>query len=106
MNDILFAQLSTLGSSLILLFGITLLWRKSLHAYTDAFQWQSAALTIMFVIIGYFGHDPELYVVAVFLFILKVLILPRYLERMEKRFGDQRESEPYVNTVSSLILSG
>ncbi len=89
MNDSLFSQLSTLGSSVVLLFGITLLWRKSLHAYTSVFQWQSAALTVMFVIIGYFGHDPELYFVAAVLFVLKVLILPRYLERMEKRFGDR-----------------
>ncbi len=106
MNEPLFSQLSTLGSSVILLFGITLLWRKSLHAYTDSFKWQSVALTIIFVIIGYFGHDPELYVVAVVLFILKVLIMPHYLERMEKRFGDQREMQPYVNIASSLILAG
>jgi hydrogenase-4 component E len=104
--DNLFSQLSTLGSSLILLFGIALLWRKSLHAYVTTFQWQSAALTVMFVIIGYFGHDPELYVVAVVLFVLKVLILPHYLERMEKRFGGQSESQPYVNIVTSLTLSG
>lgn len=104
--DHLFSQLSTLGSSLILLIGITLLWRKSLRAYTDAFQWQSVVLTVMFVMIGYFGHDPELYIVAAFLFVLKVLILPRYLERMEKRFGDHRESQPHVNIVTSLMVSG
>ena len=104
--DNLFSQLSTLGSSLILLFGITLLWRKNLTAYTEAFKWQSLALTIMFVMVGYFGHDPELYVVAAFLFILKVLILPRYLERMKKEVGDDRESQPYVNIVTSLVGSG
>ncbi len=106
MNDALFSQLSTLGSSVALLFGITLLWRRSLHAYTDAFQWQSAVLAAMFVMIGYFGHDPELYFVAVFFFGLKAIILPRYLERMEKRFGGQRESQPYVNVATSLILAG
>jgi len=106
MNDTLFSQLSTLGSSVALLFGITLLWRRSLHAYTDAFQWQSAVLAAMFIMIGYFGHDPELYFVAVFFFGLKVIILPRYLERMEKRFGGQRESQPYVNVATSLILAG
>ncbi|MBI5291228.1 MAG: hypothetical protein HY872_05050 [Chloroflexi bacterium] len=106
MNDSLFSQLSTLGSSVVLLFGITLLWRRSLRAYTGAFQWQSAVLAAMFVIIGYFGHDPELYFVAVFFGILKVFILPRYLERMEKRFGGQRESQPYVNVATSLILAG
>lgn len=106
MNDALFSQLSTLGSSVVLLFGITLLWRRSLRAYTDAFQWQSAVLAAMFAMIGYFGHDPELYFVAVFFFGLKVIILPRYLERMEKRFGGQRESQPYVNVATSLILAG
>ncbi len=106
MNNPLFAQLSTLGSSIILMFGIGLLWRKSLHAYTESFRWQSLVLTIMFLIIGYFGDDHELYVVAVVLFILKVLVIPYYLNRMEKRFGDQRELQPYVNVASSLILAG
>jgi hydrogenase-4 component E len=106
MNDALFSQLSTLGSSVVLLFGITLLWRRSLRAYTDAFQWQSVVLAAMFAMIGYFGHDPELYFVAVFFFGLKVIILPRYLGRMEKRFGGQRESQPYVNVATSLILAG
>jgi hydrogenase-4 component E len=106
MNDALFSQLSTLGSSLALLFGITLLWRRSLRAYTIAFQWQSAALAVLFVLIGYFGQDPELYFVAVFFFALKVFILPRYLQRMEERFGGERESHPYINIATSLILAG
>src|SRR6266852_7455393 len=79
MNDVLFAQLSNLGSSLMLLLGIALLWRRSLRASVSAFQWQSAALTAMFLIVGYFGHDPELRYVADVLFALKVIIIPRYL---------------------------
>jgi hydrogenase-4 component E len=106
MTNPLFSQLSTLGSSIILMFGIGLLWRKSLHAYTNAFKWQSAALTSMFLVIAYFGKDPELYIVAAFLFVLKVILMPSYLERMEKRFGDHRESQPYVNVAASLILAG
>jgi hydrogenase-4 component E len=106
MNDaVLFSQLATLGSSVVLLFGITLLWRKSLQAYTAAFQWQSVVLSGLFVIIGYFGHDAELYFVAAVLFVLKVLILPRYLGRLEQRFGGEREVQPYVNVVTSLIIS-
>jgi hydrogenase-4 component E len=106
MNDILFAQLSNLGSSLMLLFGIALLWRRSLRASATAFQWQSAALTAMFIIVGYFGHDPELYFVAVALFALKVIIIPRYLTRLEKQVGGQRELYPYVNVGTSLVGSG
>src|SRR6266545_8380 len=58
MNDALFAQLSTLGASLVLLFGIILLWRRSLHAYVAAFRWQSAVLAALFVMVGYFGTRP------------------------------------------------
>ena len=106
MNDILFSQLSTFGSSVVLLFGIALLWRKSLHAYTVVFQWQSVMLALLLLVIGYFGHDVELYFVAVILFVLKVLILPRYLGKLEQRFGGERESQPYVNVATSLIASG
>jgi hydrogenase-4 component E len=88
------------------LFGIILLWRRSLHAYIDAFRWQSTVLVAMFVMIGYFGQAPELYFVAAFFFLLKVLILPRYLERLEKRFGGEREAQPYVNVATSLVLAG
>lgn len=106
MNNTLFSQLSTLVSSIILMFGIGLLWRKSLHAYVEAFKWQSIALTVMFIIVGYFGNDPELYVVAFFIFIVKALIIQASLKRMEKRFGDQRELQPYVNVATSLIMAG
>jgi len=106
MNDTLFSLLSTVGSSIVLLFGIMLLWRRSLRAYIDAFQWQSVVLTAMFVMIGYFGQDPGLYLVAVVLFVLKVLILPHYLKRMENRFEGQREAKPYVNVATSLVLTG
>jgi hydrogenase-4 component E len=106
MNDALFAQLSTLGASLVLLFGIILLWRRSLHAYVVAFRWQSAVLAAMFVMVGYFGNDPELYFVAAFFLALKVIVIPRYLDRLEKQVGAERESQPYVNIATSLIIAG
>lgn len=106
MHDELFAQVATLGSSVALLFGITLLWRRSLKAYISAFRWQSGALSVLLVAIGYFGDDPELYGVAVVFAALKVVTLPLYLKRMEQRLGSEREIRPYVNIPTSLILAG
>ena len=106
MGTAFFAQLATLMSSIVLLFGITLLWRRSLHAYIDAFRWQSVVLTVLFVLIGYYSDDPELYFVAVFFFILKVIILPIYLHRLQKQVGAEGEIQPYVNVATSLILAG
>ena len=71
MSNPVFSQLSTLGSSLVLIFGIFLLWRRSLSSYISAFRWQSIILAGILALIGYFGHDPELYFVAGFMFILK-----------------------------------
>lgn len=106
MNPALFAQIATLMSSVALLLGVALLWRRSLQAYIDAFRWQSAVLAVLFVIIGYFGDDPELYFVAIFFVVLKVIILPIYLQRLQRQVGAEGEIEPYVNVATSLILAG
>lgn len=106
MDDSVFSQLSTLGSSIVLIFGILLLWRRSVSAYISAFRWQSAVLALVLAMIGYFGRDPELYIVAAFSFLLKAVLLPHYLERMRSRLEVTRETEPYVNHTSSLILAG
>lgn len=105
-SDPVFSQLSTLGSSIVLIFGVLLLWRQSLEAYISSFRWQSIVLAGILVMIGYFGDDPELYAVAAVMFVLKGLILPYYLNRMRVRLGVTRETEPYVNNATSLILAG
>lgn len=106
MRATLFSQLATLGSSIVLLFGIVLLCRRSLHAYVDAFRWQSLVLAALSVLVGYFGDAPELYLVAVVFFALKVIFIPRYLERLAIRVGTGREIEPFVNTATSLVIAG
>ncbi len=106
MSATLFGQLATLLASVALLVGITLLWRRSLHAYIAAFRWQSAVLSLLFVLIGTFTQDPELYFVAAFFFALKVLVLPIYLQRLQQRVGAEGEIQPYINVATSLILAG
>jgi hydrogenase-4 component E len=106
MSETLFSQLSTLGSSIVLIFGILVLWRRSIAAYISAFRWQSAVLAGVLALVGYFGNDPELYFVAGFTFLIKAVVLPHYLEKMRSRLQVTRETEPYVNNATSLILAG
>lgn len=106
MSNTVFSQLSTLGSSLVLIFGILLLWRRSLSSYIGSFRWQSIILAGILALIGYFGHDPELYFVAGFMFILKGIIMPFYLDRMRNNLKLTREINPYVNNATSIILAG
>jgi len=101
-----FSQLCVLGSSLVLLSGLILLWRRSVTAYISAFIWQSIVLALVTAIVAHFGNDHELYLVAAGLFLLKGVAIPRLLKQMERRFPAERELEPYVNTATSLLISG
>ena len=104
--DSLFSQLCVLGSSLALISGLILLWRRGVPAYISAFTWQSWVITAVTVTVAWFGDDHELYWVAAALFVLKGLVIPRLLKRMERKFAAERELEPYVNTATSLVVSG
>lgn len=106
MSDTVFSQLTTLGSSIVLIFGILLLWRRNVTSYISSFRWQSVVLAGILAMIGYFGQDTELYFVAIFMFILKALILPYYLDRMRIDLKVTREIEPYINNATSVILAG
>lgn len=105
-HDALFAQLATLSASVALLFGIALLWRRSLSAYIKAFRRQSLVLAAAFALIGYFGRDHGLYLIALVLLVLKGFIIPWYLNRLQAQVGAEREAQPYVNIATSLIVAG
>jgi hydrogenase-4 component E len=104
--DSLFSQLCVLGSSLILLGGLIVPWRRRVRAYISAFAAQSIVLAGLTALVGWFGHARELYWVAALLLLLKGLCIPALLRRMEARFGAERELAPYVNTATSLLVSG
>ena len=101
-----FSQVSVLGASGVLLCGLILLWRRGAGAYISAFAWQSAILAGLTAAIGYFGNDAQLYAVAALLFAIKAVAIPRLLRRLAARFTVGRESAPFVNTGTSLVVSG
>jgi hydrogenase-4 component E len=102
----LFSQLVTLGSSAMLLTALIVLWRKGIYAYIAAYRWQSWLLAALTAVIGYFGNDRQLYVVAAALFLVKGLAIPALLRTMKRRVGIQPQIEPYVNTQTSLLVAG
>ena len=103
--EAIFSQLAVVFSSAVLLCGVILLWRRSVGAYVTSFRWQSIALAALTAVVGYFGGDRNLYWVAAFLLAIKAIAIPRLLREMEGRFGALRETEPYVNTATSLLAS-
>jgi hydrogenase-4 component E len=99
-------QASVLASSLVLLLGLSLLWRRGSPAHIAAFQLQSVALGALAALIGWVAGHGELYVVAALFVLVKGVAMPVLLRRMERRFGATRELEPFVNTATSLVVGG
>lgn len=106
MSTSLFAQLSTLGASLVLLMGIAILWRHSLQAYIDSLARQSFFFVLVILTVAFFTSDLELYLVAAAVFLLKVLFIPRVLHRARRYVGADQEIQPFVNTPISLLIAG
>ncbi len=100
-----FSQISVLGSSVALLCAMTVLWRRGVHAYIVAFTWQSVFLVGITAAVAFFSGDRWLYFVAALLVGLKVIAIPWLLLRMERRFGGERETRPYLNTTASLLIA-
>jgi hydrogenase-4 component E len=104
--DAVFAQLVVLESSVALLLGFVVLWRRGVRAYVGAFTWQSLVLAAVAATVGWFGGERELYLIAALLIVVKGLAIPRLLRGMERRFTTERELAPYVNTATSLVSAG
>jgi len=104
--DATFSQLIVLGSSLILLLGLILLWRRGVPAYVNAFAWQSIVLAGVTAVVAHYGRRRDLYWVAGLLLVVKGGAIPWLLRRMERRFRAERELQPYVNTATSLVIGG
>lgn len=100
-----FRQLVMLGASGMLLTALIVLWRKGVPAYISAYRWQAWVLGAITAVVGYFSGDRELYLVAAALVALKGIAIPRLLQAMQRRFGAQPETRPYVNTEVSLLIA-
>ena len=99
-------RLVVLGASGMLLTSLMVLWRRGLPAYIRAFKWQSWLLAALTAMVGYLGREPELYVIAAILLLLKGFALPALLQATARRFTGQQQLQPYVNAETSLLIGG
>jgi hydrogenase-4 component E len=105
MSITLFSQLSTLASSLVLIMGITVLWRHSLPSYIESFARQSFFLVLAILTVAIYTRDWELYLVVLLTFWLKVIFIPRVLHRVRRYVAAETEIQPYINTPMSILLA-
>jgi hydrogenase-4 component E len=102
----MFARLVSLASSLVLLSGISILWRHSLPAYIRTFARQSFLFVLTILLVAAQVADVRLYVVAALVFVIKTLFIPRLLYRVQRHVGADIEVHPFINTPMSLLLAG
>lgn len=104
MSDSLHGQLLGLCVGLLLLSAVLIVWRRSLFGEVRLLAVQGVALGGLVGVLGLHEDEPELLAVAVFVLVLKGVVLPTVLSRTIGRAGASlREETPLVNTTTALL---
>jgi hydrogenase-4 component E len=102
----LFPKLVNLLSFAALGAAFLLIVRGDLAGQVRLFAAQSFLLTLLAAAIAKFAGSFELSIVAAALALIKVIIIPRVLNRAVVRIGIQRAVAPYLGAPATLIVSG
>ena len=107
----LVAHLSPLAASLFsliaiasLLLAFVMLGSRWLRHYLYAFALESWLIAVLSAAVGYYGHYPELYLIAVLTALFRGCLLPYLLLRILRRLNVARELHVIVQASSSMVI--
>ena len=100
------SRMITLMAAAMLVIQFLMVGQRDLTANIRLFALQSFLLAGIANTIAYFQHSHHLYVIALFTFVLKTLVVPWFLKRVIDRIGIQHEIQPFVNIPASLLVCG
>ncbi|MGN6733085.1 MAG: hydrogenase [Candidatus Binatia bacterium] len=83
---------------------ILLIVRTRLEGQVRAFALQSFVLALLSVLIAIYTGSLELFAVGTALVIVKVIVIPRVLDRAVAKIGISRVAAPYLGTAPALIV--
>jgi hydrogenase-4 component E len=105
------AALSPLAASLFsliaiasLLLAFVMLGSRWLRHYLYAFALESWVIAVLSAAIGYYGHYPELYLIALLTVLFRGCLLPYLLLRIIRRLNVARELHVGLQASSSLVI--
>lgn len=101
-----FPKLVTLLSFLVLGAAFLLIVRGDLAGQVRLFAVQSFVLAVLAGVIAAFTGSLELFGLGLALVLLKVLVIPRVLNRAVTKIGIQRAVSPYLGPPAALVVSG
>ncbi|HEX7231099.1 MAG TPA: hydrogenase [Candidatus Binatia bacterium] len=83
---------------------ILLIVRARLEGQVRAFALQSVVLALLSVLIAIYTGSLELFAVGTALVVVKVIVIPRVLDRAVAKIGISRVAVPYLGTAPALIV--
>jgi hydrogenase-4 component E len=108
---VLAAQLQPLVASVFsliaiasLLLAFVMLGSRWLNDYLIAFAAESWLIAILSAAVGYYGHYPELYLIALLTALFRGLLLPYLMLRIVRRLHVDRELHERLSPSASLVV--
>ncbi len=98
-------QLINLLAAVILMLSFAMISQRRIASLINLFALQGAALVAASVLLGYAGHNPDLYVSAGLTLALKVILIPWLLYRVIRKLNVRWDVEPLIN-VPTLMIAG
>lgn len=99
-------RMITLMAALVLVLQIAMVAQRWIVTNIRVFAAQSFLLAGIANTIAYFNHAPHIYFAAALTFLVKVIFLPIFMERLVEKVEIRQEIEPLVNVPLSVIISG
>lgn len=100
------SRMITLMAAMVLVLQIMMVTQRWLITNIRAFAAQSFLLACIATTIAYYNNAPHIYIAAVFMLLVKVILLPFLFERLVARIEIRQEIEPLVNAPISVIITG
>ena len=105
------AHLNPLASSIFslmtivsLLLAFVMLGSRWLNNYLYAFAAESWVIAALSASVGYYGHYPELYLIAILTALFRGLLLPYLVWRIIRRLNVAREIHEILQPSSALVV--
>ena len=99
-------RIITLMAALVLVLQIAVVAQRWIVTHIRIFAIQSFLLAMIAATIAWFNHAPHIYIAAGLTLVVKVILVPIFLERLVVRMDIREEIKPIINVPLSVVISG
>jgi hydrogenase-4 component E len=99
-------RMITLMAAAMLVIQLLIVGQRLLPTAIRLFSLQSFFLACLANTVAYFNHARHIYIAAALTLLLKVIVMPLFLQRVVKRTSETAEVESYLNTPVSILICG